>query len=168
MKVIHWLVEEIKKVWILSFFFIICFSYIFVILNLFLKTYAIDFYGISKVIIGALIAAKAVLILDKTPLINWCERFPRYIHLLYKTLIYSLGVVLFGVVEGLIHAYSESHQWQEAIEIFIASKNLNSFIATHLSIGVVFFLYSILSEVESKFGQGWIGKFFLSSPDNAQ
>jgi hypothetical protein len=64
MKVIHWLTQEFKKAGILALFFTICFVYIFIVMNLFLKTYSIDTYGISKVIIGSLFAAKAILILD--------------------------------------------------------------------------------------------------------
>ena len=165
MKIISWITAELKKVIILTIFFTVCFIYIFVILNLFLKTYAIDPYSISKVIIGSFFAAKAVLILDKTPLINQYKQFPRYVHLFYKTLLYTLGVALMGVLEGVIHAYLDGYQGREALMIFLESKNLNSFIATNLCVGVVFFIYSILSELETKFGEGWISKFFVSSPD---
>jgi len=96
MKVIHWLGKEFKKVGILALFFTICFVYIFVVMNLFLKTYSIDTYGISKVIVGSLFAAKAILILDKTPFINQFKQFPRYVHLFYKTLLYTTAVALIG------------------------------------------------------------------------
>lgn len=166
MKVIHWLGKEFKKVGILALFFTICFVYIFVVMNLFLKTYSIDTYGISKVIVGSLFAAKAILILDKTPFINQFKQFPRYVHLFYKTLLYTTAVALMGILEGMIHGYGETHQWGDAFRIFLETKNLNSYIATNLCIGVVFFIYSIQTELEDKFGEGWMGKFFLTSSDD--
>ena len=56
MKAIHWITKKFKKVGILALFFTICFVYIFIVINLFLKTYSIDNYGISKVIVGSLFA----------------------------------------------------------------------------------------------------------------
>jgi hypothetical protein len=150
MKAIHWLGKEFKKVGILALFFTICFVYIFIVMNLFLKTYSIDTYGISKVIVGFLFAAKAILILDKTPFINQFKQFPRYVHLFYKTLLYTTAVALMGILEGMIHGYGETHQWGDAFRIFLETKNLNSYIATNLCVGVVFFIYSTFNNREGQ------------------
>jgi putative effector of murein hydrolase len=74
--------RELKKLTGLFFFFLIGFGYILLVMKLLLREYSIDTYVLSKAIIGALIAAKSVAIMDVTPLFNRFEHLPRYINIL--------------------------------------------------------------------------------------
>jgi hypothetical protein len=157
--------HEIKKIGSLAVFFLIGFGYILLIMKLFLKEYSIDSYVLSRAIIGALIAAKAVAIMDATPLINRFEQAPRYLSILYKTFIYTLAVVILGVIEHLLRAYHETKAIAPAFKSFIASENLYQFLAVMLCISIVFFIHNIFKELDIYLGRGNLSKFFFDVPE---
>lgn len=136
-------------------------------MKLFLKEYSINSYVFSKAIIGALIAAKSVAIMDTTPWLNLFARFPRYINVLYKTIIYTLAVVVIGIIENLIHAYRETKILSTAISTFLKSENIYSFTAVILCIAVVFLIYNIFEEIRIYLGKGTLSKLFFGKPSNS-
>ncbi|MEY3827770.1 MAG: hypothetical protein RLZZ148_2591 [Cyanobacteriota bacterium] len=71
--------RELKKIGSLAIFFFIGFGYILLVMKLFLKEYSINSYVLSKAIIGSLVAAKAVAIMDITPLIKRFDRSSSFI-----------------------------------------------------------------------------------------
>ena len=64
--------RELKKVGSLSLFFFIGYGYIVIIMQLFLKEFAVDVSVFTKVVVYALVSAKSVAIMDMTP---WMNRF---------------------------------------------------------------------------------------------
>lgn len=156
--------HEIKKIGSLALFFLIGFGYILLIMKLFLEEYSINTYVLSKAIIGALVAAKAVAIMDVTPWMNRCEQRPRYFGILYKTSIYTLAVLLLGVIEHFFHAYHQTKAIAPAFKSLIASENFYHILAVTLCISIVFLMHNIFREIDSYFGKGNLRKFFLAPP----
>ncbi|MEA5508508.1 hypothetical protein VB715_01900 [Crocosphaera sp. UHCC 0190] len=157
--------HEIKKIGSLALFFLIGFGYILVVMKLFLKEYSIDTYVLSKAIIGSLVAAKAVAIMDATPLINRFEQSPRYLRILYKTFVYTLAVLILGIIEHLLHAYHQTKAIVPAFKSFIASENFYQFLAVMLCIAIVFLMHNIFKEIDTYFGKGNLSKFFFDTPE---
>jgi TRAP-type C4-dicarboxylate transport system permease small subunit len=157
--------REIKKLAALSLFFLIGFGYILLIMKLFLKEYSINTYVLTKAIVGALIAAKSVMIMDVTPLLNRFENSaPRYVSVLYKTAIYTLAVLIIGGIEHLWHAYHRTHEIASAFESFIDSEHFYRLLAVTLCISIVFLFHNIFAEIDSYLGRGSLRKFFLERP----
>jgi hypothetical protein len=154
--------REIKKIGSLALFFFIGFIYILVVMKLFLKEYSIDTYVFSKAVIGALFAAKAVAILDYTPWLNRFRQAPRYIDVLYKTLVYTLAVVLLGILEKLIHAFRHHEALAGAIAKSLQPSELYRFLAVILCIAVVFLFHNVFTEIDSYFGKGKLSQFFFA------
>ncbi len=159
--------HEIKKLGLLALFFALGFGYILIVMRLFMETFPIDGYIISKALVGALLAAKAVAIIDKTPLGNLFSESSRYLDLLYRTLLYTLLVMVFGVIERLVHAYWDTRSVEMAISTFLESARLNHFLGTILCVGVVFFIYNFLREINNYMGMGNLRKFFFTSPSES-
>ncbi len=156
--------REIKKIGSLALFFLIGFGYILLIMKLFLKEYSISTYVLSKAIIGALIAAKAVAILDATPLMNPFKQAPRYLSILYKTLIYTLAVLILGMIEHFLHAYHQTKAITPAFKMLIDIENIYQFIAVVLCILIVFLIHNIFRELDVYFGRGNLSRFFFNAP----
>lgn len=156
--------REIKKLGALALFFFIGFGYILLVVKLFLEEYSIDSYVLSQAIIGALVAAKTVAIVDAIPWLGRFRRFPRYVSVLYKTFLYTLTVILIGIVERLIHTYLEKKAIAAAIATFMTPRNLHHFLAVILCIAVVFLIHNILEEIDIYLGKGTLVRFFLSRP----
>jgi hypothetical protein len=156
--------REIKKLGALTLFFFIGFGYILILIKLFLKEYSINTYVLSQAIIGALVAAKTVAIVDAIPWLGRFRSFPRYVSVLYKTALYTLAVILIGIVERLIHAYFEKKAIAVAISSFLEPRNLYHFLAVVLCIAVVFLIHNTLEEIDLCLGEGTLRKFFFSRP----
>ena len=154
--------REIKKIGSLALFFLFGFGYILLIMKLFLKEYSINTYVFSKAIIGALVAAKAVAIMDVTPWMNRFEESPRYLSILYKTSIYTGAVLILGIIEHLLHAYHQTKSLIPAFKNFIGSENIYQVLAVTLCISIVFFIHNILRELETYFGKENVHKFFFT------
>jgi len=154
--------HEIKKLASLTLFFLISFGYILIVMKLFLKEYSIDIYVLSKAFIGAIIAAKAVAIMDATPLLNRFKSSLRYLSVLYKTFVYSLAVLIIGAIEHLFHAYHKTKAIVPAIESFLNSRDFYQFLAVTLCIAIVFLIHNIFREIDIYLGKGSLMKFFFS------
>lgn len=153
--------DELKKIGSLALFFLICFGYILLMMKLFLEEYDINAYIFSKTIISALVAAKAVAIMDMTPLLNRYSESPRYIRVLYKTFIYTFAVFVIAVIENLFHSYKETKALGSALELFLETRNFSRFLATTLCISIVFLIHNIFQELDSYLGKGNLRKFFF-------
>lgn len=156
--------EELKKLGSLTLFFLIGFAYILIAIKFLLAEYDIDIIVFSKVIISALVAAKAVAIMDATPLINRYSNSPRYIRVLYKSVIYLGGVVLISIIEDLFHSYRQSGSLGSAIELFLETRHLYHFLAVTMSVSLVFILHNIFYEIDSYLGGGKLAKLFFDKP----
>lgn len=156
--------RELKKIGSLALFFFIGFGYILLLMKLFLKEYSISSYVLSKALIGSIVAAKAVVLMEMTP---WMERFrgaARYLSVLYKTFVYTLAVLIIGLIERLIDGYLKTKSISGAIETFIHSEHFYPFLATILCIAIVFLIHNIFTEIDTYLGRGNLLKFFLNRP----
>jgi hypothetical protein len=156
--------REIKRIGSLALFFLIGFSYILLIMKLFLKEYSINTYVLSKAIIGALVAAKSVAIMDVTPWVNRFQKSPRYLSILYKTFLYTLAVLILGILEHFLHAYHQTKSIIPAFKSFIESENFYQVLAVTLCISIVFLMHNIFKEIDNYFGKGNLRKFFFDVP----
>ncbi|PSF32464.1 hypothetical protein C7H19_21440 [Aphanothece hegewaldii CCALA 016] len=160
--------RELKKIGSLALFFFIGFGYILLLMKLFLKEYSISSYVLSKAFVGSLIAAKAVVLMEMSP---WMERFrgsARYVSVLYKTFVYTLAVLIIGLIERLIDGYLKTKSISGAIELFINSEHFYPFLATILCIAVVFLIHNIFTEIDTYLGKGNLLKFFFNRPQTQQ
>lgn len=156
--------RELKKIGSLALFFFIGFGYILLLMKLFLKEYSISTYVLSKALVGSLIAAKAVVLMEMSP---WIERFQgsaRYVSVLYKTFVYTSAVLIIGLIERLIDGYLKTKSILGAIETFIHSEHFYPFLATILCIAVVFLIHNIFKEIDTYLGKGNLLKFFFNRP----
>lgn len=154
--------HELQKIGSLTLFFLIGFGYILIIMKLFLVDYNVDIYILSKAIISSLVAAKAVAIMDATPLVNRYSESPRYIRVLYKTLLYSLAVFIITLIEKLFHAYKETKGINEAFKLLLETNHLSHFLAVTMSISLVFLIHNIFQEIDYYLGKGKLSKLFFN------
>lgn len=166
LKFLKRLLKEIKEAGLISLYFLFCFSIVLFLKKLFLASYGIDFYVMSKAIVGALILGKVVLILDKTPLGNRFQNKPIYIDVIYRSLVYASIVFLILLAEQTFHLYQESGSFKSAIMERYESRDLNYFIATNLCVYLSFIVYNVFSAIDRHLGKGKLKKLFLSSKSN--
>ena len=111
---------------------------------------------------GALIVGKVVVVLDHTKAGDRFQHHLGYLNVIYKSTVYTLVVLLVGVIERLIHAYRESGDFYHALQEVYAGRDLNHFIASIICIGISFIVYNIFSEINRRMGESALTKIFFS------
>ena len=98
--------HELTAIFWTSLYFLAWFGGMMVLKVLLLHEYQLEFYGASMVVVGALVAAKSVLILENVKNPRHQNR-PAIVLILQRTLLYMLGVFLILVLEKSIESRQE-------------------------------------------------------------
>lgn len=162
MKIVKFLIREIKEIALVTLFFFISFGLILLLMKLFLASYSVDIYIFSKILICSLVAAKVVIIIDKMNIVKKMENKPRYLIVSYKTFFYTLTVLSIGILEKLFDAYKETKALHSAIIMVIQNQNLTHFLAVILCLAIVFSIYNFIDEVNQYLGKGELYRLFFS------
>ncbi|MBK1702708.1 hypothetical protein [Thiococcus pfennigii] len=100
------LATELKTVGLAASYFGAWFGILALLKSLILEEYGIDPPSLAVALIGALIVAKVVLVMEHIPIGTWVGRYPVIVDVLLRTLLYSLGVTLVLLLE---HAFDGRH-----------------------------------------------------------
>ncbi len=160
----RWLYREFVAAWPVFVFFLVGFLLLLWIIRLVLATFSIEVTAFPKAVIGALFAAKAVLILDETPLARHLEHYRRIVAVAVKALIYGAITLLLGILERLLEARHKVHNFDAAAQYVIAQANMYRLLAWVLGITLVFALYFALFEISGRMGEGELWRLFFGAP----
>jgi hypothetical protein len=159
----HWLVEEIKTLAPAIIFFLISFALVLLIIKLFLFRYSIHIEVLTNAILGALIAAKVALVLDK---IGWgrAQGWPPIALVVARTLLYSVGFMAFGILERIIHGYRVTGSLQGGVNHWVENFDPGRFSATVLLVSMVFAVFFAGREISKSLGEGGLYALFFQRP----
>ena len=96
--------HELKSVLLTTLYFALWFGTLVAIKKLILADYKIPYKGLSIALIGALIMAKVVLLMEYVPLGKWIEKRPAIVDVIVRTLIYGCAVFLVLILEKSFEA----------------------------------------------------------------
>jgi hypothetical protein len=157
--------HEIKEVGLVTLYFLTCFGIILTLKKLMLKGYEIEFYGFSSAVIGALIVAKVVVVLDKTKAgtrLDASHSIGRAA--LYKTMIYSIWTFLVLWGEKMFHAYRETGTLSKAFVDVWMHQDRYVIFAKVLCIGLAFMGYHLYKGVDRRLGEGTLRRMVCDPP----
>lgn len=160
----RWLYREFVAAWPVFLFFMIGFMLLLSIIKLTLATFSIEVTAFSKAVVGALFAAKAVLILDEMPIARYLEQYRRIVAVAVKTLIYGCITLLLGFLERTLEALHRDHTLRAAGLYVIDHASMYRLFAWSLGISLVFAHYFALSEINQCMGEGALWKLFFELP----
>jgi hypothetical protein len=163
-KIGGWLRREAAEARPIFLFFLIGFLLQLLIIKLVLAQFSIPMFAISKAALGAVLAAKAVLILDTTHLARKLEHYPRAIAVAVKTILYGGGTLILGYLERLVEAISRTRSLDGAIRSVTEQASLYRFFAWILGISLVFAIYFVWSEISEQMGEGALWSLFFEWP----
>src|SRR5216683_1989355 len=86
-----WLHREFVAARPVFLFFLVAFLLQFLIVKLAVAQFSIPISAFSKAVVGALFAAKAVLIIDETRIGRSLERYRKIVAIAIKTILYGFG-----------------------------------------------------------------------------
>ena len=160
----NWLWREFASLWPVFLFFFAAFLIQLLIIKLAVAQFSIPVTAFSKALVGALLAAKAVLILDETPLARKLERYRRIIAVAVKTLMYGLGTLMLGYLERLLEALHKVGTFDGALREVVDQANLYRFFAWVLGISLIFAIYFTWFEIDEHMGEGALWSLFFQPP----
>jgi hypothetical protein len=155
--------REFLAAWPVFVFFLVGFLVLLAIIKLVLATFSIEVTAFSKAVIGALFAAKAVLILNETPLARHLEHYRRIVAVAVKSLIYGAITLLLGILERLLEVRHRAHNFHAAAQSVLTQASLYRLLAWSIGITVVFALYFALSEIDKRMGVVELRRLFFGA-----
>ena len=159
--------REFVAAWPLFLFFLIGFLLLLLLVKLVLANFSIEMTALPKAVIGALLAAKAALILDETSLARRLERYRRIVAVAVKTFLYGAITLLLGCMERILDALHRVQGFGAAIRYVDAHMDIYRLFAWALGISLVFAIYFALFEIDKRLGKGELRTLFFESPKPA-
>jgi hypothetical protein len=155
--------QELREVIPPTLFFFVGFNLILLTKRLFLAEYLIAYAGFLIATTGALVVGKVVLIADNLPLLRRFDYAPLAYPILFKTVVYSVLVLLARLLELAAHyiASGGAAGQGQFIQHMLGTFSWARFTAIHLWIFVLFLIYVTASEFNALFGDGELTKILF-------
>jgi hypothetical protein len=154
--------HELKAVALTTLFFAVWLGALIVLKMLVLAEYRVQFYGLSKALVGALILAKVVLVLEHVPLGAWVRRKPAVLEVLLRTVLYTCGVFVVLLIEKAFEARHEHGGFGPALTALLQHADLYHVVANTICVACALLVYNALTVVRDHVGDGVLGTLFLA------
>src|SRR5271156_303760 len=150
----RWLRKEFVAIWPVFLFFLVGFLLLISLIKLALAQFSVEITVLSNAVVGALLAAKAALVLDETPLARSLEDYRRIVAVAIKVLFYGVASLLLLSVERVLEALSKVHNLDPAIGYAFEHATQYRALGWALGISIVFALYFTFLEINERMGEG--------------
>jgi hypothetical protein len=158
----RWLRREFRAIWPVFLFFLIGFLLLILLIKMALAEFSIEIALLSNALIGALLAAKAALILDETPLAYTLKRYRGIVAVAAKVLFYGATCLLLLYVERVLEALHKFHHLNAAVA-YAFRYGIRAVLLWAFGISIVFALYFVFAEISEYVGDGKLRRLFLES-----
>ncbi len=162
MSMMQKLKNEIKEVGLAAVYFLTWIGSLVLIKTLILDEYRIEFHGLSLAILGALILAKVVIVLEYVPVGNWTRDKAVIWDVLLRTLLYSAGVFLVIVLEKSFEGRRLHGGFIPSLIFVFRSANMPHVWANVVCLSGALLGYNILSVLRNHLGRAGLIKIFTS------
>jgi hypothetical protein len=157
------LIEEGRAVLWTTAYFAAWFAVLIVLKELILEEYQIEFRGLSMALVGALVVAKVVLVLEHVPLGRWALRRPALVEVILRTLFYALGAFVVLLLEKAFEARHESGGFGPALAGVLHHRDVPHVWANTICVASALFGFNALAVVRRYLGDAALTALFLSS-----
>jgi hypothetical protein len=154
------ILKEIDTIARTALYFAIVFIILMVMKKLYLKDYNIAFNGVSHALLGALVMSKVVILMEYISLGKWVQRQPAIVDVIFRTLLYTAGVLVVVVLEKAFEKRHEADGFIHAISYVFTNRDIYHVWATIIGSGVSIFVYNSISVVQRVMGKSGLAKLF--------
>jgi hypothetical protein len=158
--------EEIKEVVATTLYFAAWFGVLVLLKRLYLAQYEIQFRGLSLALLGALVVAKVVLVMEHVSFGQWFRNHPPLVEVVLRTLLYSLGVFVALMLERGFEARHEHGGFLASVAWVFEHREVHRVWADTLGVGCALLGFNALRVVQRHLGQGELRQMFLSPASN--
>ena len=154
--------REIKQVGLVTIYFICWLAVLVLLKQLILAEYDIRFHRVSMAIVGALVLAKVVLVLERVPLGAWVRARPAWVDVLLRTALCSLGVFVLIVLEKSFEGRHEHGGFVSSMIEGFRQANGYHVLANTICMSGALLGYNALSVIRRHLGEGGLARVFLT------
>jgi hypothetical protein len=156
------LLDEIREIGVVSLYFFACYAVFLILKKLLLEQYHVSLYVFHAAIIGALVTAKVVVILEKTSFGSRFQGSRLAYHVIWRTLAYTGIVFIVTLAEQILDVYLDHGSVQAALRNLWSGKDFDHYLALNMSVGLSFLVYNTVSELDRRLGRGTVRRLLLS------
>ncbi|MGD8476702.1 MAG: hypothetical protein PVI98_06130 [Burkholderiales bacterium] len=153
--------KEVVSVITLTLYFACWIGVLVLLKYLVLAEYQIAANNLTVALVGALILAKVVLVLEHVQLGSQVRRLPAWVDVLLRTVLYSLAVFLVVVLEKSFEARHDYGGFSAAISELFRQTNAIHIWTNTICLSAALLSYNMLSVVRKHLGKGALLKMFL-------
>ena len=157
--------EEIKQVALLTLYFGVWIGTLMLLKTLILAGYQIEFHGLSTALLGALVLAKVVLLLEHvSPPWSWVGKQPALIDVILRTILYTFGVFVVMVIEKSFEGrHAHDGFFPSMLSVFESAEE-HKVMANVICITGALLFYNVFSALRRVFGAGTLMRALLKPP----
>lgn len=156
--------HELKAIVMVTLFFAAWLGVLMVLKILLLEDYQIRIGGFSMVLIGALVLAKVVLILEHVSLGVWLRNQPVVVDVILRTFLYVLGTLVVMLLEKGFESRHEQGGFGPALTKIFQHRDMPHLWANTICVTGALLFYNLLSILNRHQGAGGLVRVFLSPP----
>ncbi len=154
--------HELKAVILVTLFFAAWLGIFMGLKILILDGYQIRFGNVSAVLIGALVLAKVVLILEHVPLGGWVKNKPVLVDVILRTVLYAFGTFIVMLLEKAFESRHEQGGFVSALTNVFQHPDMPHIWANTICVTGALLFYNLLSALNHHLGSGGLARVFLS------
>jgi hypothetical protein len=154
--------DEIKAVALATLYFATWIGVLMVLKALVLAEYRIEFRGWSLALVGALLLAKVVLVLEHVPLGAWIRTRPALLDVIIRTALYGLGVLVVLLLEKAFEGRHEHGGFVPSLVSVFQHAEIHHVWVNTICLSGALLGYNILSVFRRHLGEGGLIRLFLS------
>jgi hypothetical protein len=162
MSVTERLREEIRSLGVTMLFFASWFGVMVFLKWLVLAEYSIEFGDVSIVIVGALIVAKVVLVLENVPIDTWTRNRPALVHVLVRTALYGLGILVVLLLEKAFEMRHDYGGFVPTLEQVLRHQDFHHVLASTIGVTGALLVFNSMLVIQRHLGQRGLLELFLS------
>ncbi|MHB8770992.1 MAG: hypothetical protein ACYC7J_08350 [Syntrophales bacterium] len=128
-------------------FFFVAFVLILTTKRMILSEYQISWTGFGTVVVGAILAGKVVLMVDKLPFVDQFPDRPLVYNTLWKSLLYFLAALVVCYLDQLVHFLRMHEGLMEANRHLLAEVVWPHFWVLQMWLAVLFLIFCAMREL---------------------
>jgi len=156
------LVNELKSFGITTLYFALWFGILMLIKVILLEKYKVEFEGVSMALIGALVVAKVILILENVNLGSWVRKKPAIVDIIVRTLLYVGGVAIVMLLEKSFDGRNEYGGFWQSLENVFQHADIHHFWVAVICVTLAILGFNTISVINKALGKGKVRQIIFS------
>ncbi len=154
--------HEIKTVALTTLYSAVWIGVLMLLKKLLLAEYQIQFHGLSRALVGALVLAKVVLVLEHVPRGAWVRTRPAWVDVILRTALYAFGVFVVLLLEKTFEGRHEYGGLGPSLISVFQHAGADHVLVNTICMSGALLIYNMLFVVQRQIGEGGLIRLFMS------